>query len=154
MSKLNRKLNDDIVTAMKNRDSLKLTVLRMLKSAVQLAQIEKKQEECITDEEFFVIVRRLIKQRREAAEMYSSGGAKDRAELELEEAKILEVYQPAQMSDEDLIKLVAEAGAELEVTCLKDMGKLMGKVIATVKGEADGNRVKNKVQAYLASLSQ
>lgn len=151
--KLELELHDDIITAMKSKDSLKLSVLRMLKSAVQLAQIDKNKEDSFTEEDFFVIVRRLIKQRREAAEMYISGGANERAKLELEEAKILEVYQPAQMSDEDLAKLVAETASQLAVSGPKDMGRLMGKVIASVNGQADGNRVKNQVQTYLSSLA-
>ena len=110
-------------------------------------------------------MRRLIKQRVEAAEMYKVGGANDRAERELAEAKVLEAYQPAQMSDEDVAALVAKIAAEVgakgpkiaaEVGAKgpKDMGKVMGKVMAAVKGQADGNRVKAAVQQHLASLAQ
>lgn len=152
MSKLENRLQDDIVAAMKDRDSLKLAVLRMLKSAVQLAHIEKRCEGSFTEEDFFAIVRRLIKQRREAADMYASNGASDRAESELKEIKVLEAYQPKQMSDEELARIVEEAALQLAITDPKDMGKLMGKVIASVKGQAEGNRVKIQVQAYMSSI--
>ena len=153
MTNLVQQIQTDMVAAMKSREETKLSVIRMLKSAVQLAQVEKGKDNLLTDDEVLVIVRRLIKQRNEAAEMYKAGGALDRAEAELAEAKILEVYQPAQLSDEDLAKIVAETAAQVGASGPKDMRKLMGKSIAAVKGQADGNRVKEQVQKYLASLA-
>ena len=153
MSNLVTQIQNDMVAAMKSRDELKLSVLRMLKSAIQLAQIEKGKDTPLTDDDVLVLVRRLIKQRIEAAEMYKAGGVADRADSELAEAKILEVYQPAQLSDEDLAKIVAEIASQIGASGPKDMGKMMGKVIAAAKGQADGNRVKAEVQKYLSTLS-
>ena len=154
MSDLAVRVQSDLVAAMKNKDELKLSVLRMLKSSIQLMQVEKGKDHELTDDDVLVLVRRLIKQRVEAAEMYKSGGANDRAERELAEAKVLEAYQPAQMSDEDVAALVAKIAAEVGAKGPKDMGKVMGKVMAAVKGQADGNRVKAAVQQHLASLAQ
>lgn len=145
-------IQSDLVQAMKDKDDVKLAVLRMLKSAVQLAQVEKGKDAEFTDDDVLLIVRRLIKQRSEAAELYKSGGAADRSERELAEAKILEVYQPAQLKDEELEKLVAEAAQSAGASGLKDMGRVMGKAMAAVKGQADGNRVRQAVQKYLSSL--
>ncbi len=145
-------IQSDLVQAMKDKDDVKLAVLRMLKSAVQLAQVEKGKDAEFTDDDVLLIVRRLIKQRSEAAELYKSGGAADRAERELAEAKILEVYQPAQLKDEELEKLVAEAAQSAGASGPKDMGRVMGKAMAAVKGQADGNRVRQAVQKYLSSL--
>ena len=153
MSNLVTQIQNDMIAAMKSRDELKLSVLRMLKSAIQLAQIEKGKDTPLTDDVVLVLVRRLIKQRIEAAEMYKAGGVADRADSELAEAKILEVYQPAQLSDEDLAKIVAEIASQIGASGPKDMGKMMGKVIAAAKGQADGNRVKAEVQKYLSTLS-
>ena len=153
MSNLVTQIQNDMIAAMKSRDELKLSVLRMLKSAIQLAQIEKGKDTPLTDDDVLVLVRRLIKQRIVAAEMYKAGGAADRADSELAEAKILEVYQPAQLSDEDLAKIVAEIASQIGASGPKDMGKMMGKVIAAAKGQADGNRVKAEVQKYLSTLS-
>ena len=153
MSNLVTQIQNDMIAAMKSRDELKLSVLRMLKSAIQLAQIEKGKDTPLTDDDVLVLVRRLIKQRIEAAEMYKAGGVADRADSELAEAKILEVYQPAQLSDEDLAKIVAEIASQIGASGPKEMGKMMGKVIAAAKGQADGNRVKAEVQKYLSSLS-
>ncbi|MDO5114747.1 MAG: GatB/YqeY domain-containing protein [Synergistaceae bacterium] len=153
MSDLAVKIQSDLVTAMKNKDELKLSVLRMLKSAIQLAQVEKGREVSLSDDDILVLVRRLIKQRAEAAEMYKSGGAGDRAARELEEIKVLEAYQPAQLSDEDILKIVARIAEESGAAGPKDMGKMMGKTMAAVKGQADGNRVKAAVQQYLSQLA-
>ena len=89
MSDLLLRIQNDLVDAMKKRDDLRLSVLRMLKSAAQMAQIEKGKDIPLTDDEVLVLVRRLIKQRNEAAEMYRSGGAPDRAQTELDEIKVL-----------------------------------------------------------------
>ena len=153
MSDLELKIQNDLVDAMKKRDELSLSVLRMLKSAIQMAQIEKGRNLPLTDDEVLVIVRRLIKQRNEAAEMYSSGGAHDRAETELEEVKVLDSYQPEQLSDEEIVKIVTEISTQVEASGLKDMGKVMGKTVAAVKGRAEGGRIKELVLKHLSSKS-
>ena len=152
MSDLVARIQNDLVSAMKHKDELKLSVLRMLKAAVQFAQIEKGKDNELTDDDVLVLVRRLTKQRHEAAEMYKSGGALDRAQRELDEARVLEDYQPAQLSDGDIAKIVADTAAQVGASGPKDMGRMMGKVMAAVNGQADGNRVRAAVQAYLASL--
>ena len=153
MSDLELKIQNDLVDAMKKRDELRLSVLRMLKSAIQMAQIEKGRDLPLTDDEVLVIVRRLIKQRNEAAEMYRSGGAHDRAETELEDVKVLDSYQPEQLSDEEIVKIVTEISTQVEASGLKDMGKVMGKTVAAVKGRAEGGRIKELVLKHLSSKS-
>ena len=153
MSDLEKRIQSDLAASMKNKDELTLSVLRMLKSSIQLMQVEKGKDKSLTDDDVLVLVRRLIKQRVEAAEMYRNGGAEDRAERELAEAKVLEAYQPAQLSDEELLKIVEKVVEETGAKSPKDMGKVMGKAIAAVKGQADGGRVKNAVQSCLAKLA-
>ena len=152
MSDLLLRIQNDLVDAMKKREDLRLSVLRMLKSAVQMAQIDKGKDNSLTDDEVFVIVRRLIKQRNEAAEMYSSGGAADRAEKELEEIRVLDSYQPEQMSDDEIEKIVAYVSSKVGASGPKDMGKVMGNVMTEVKGRADGGRVKELVMKHLSSM--
>ena len=154
MSSLAARVQSDLVAAMKHKDELTISVLRMLKSSIQLMQVEKGKDHELTDDDVLILVRRLIKQRAEAAEMYRSGGADDRAERELAEAKVLEGYQPAQLSDEEIAQLVAQIADETGAKGPKDMGRVMGKAMAAVKGRADGNRVKAAVQQHLASLVQ
>ena len=150
MTDLVLRIQNDMVDAMKKRDELKLSALRMLKAAIQMAQIEKGRELSLSEDEVLVIVRRLIKQRSEAAEMYSSGGAQDRAEIELEEAKILGSYQPEQLSDEEIEKIVIDILSLVGASGPKDMGKVMGKTVAAVKGRADGERIKKIVLKHLS----
>lgn len=153
MPALTSQIQADLVSAMKNKEEIKLSVLRMLKSSIQLAQVEKGKDSVLTDDEVVVILRRLVKQRVEAAEMYKSGGADDRAREELDEAKILEGYLPAQLTDEALKTIVMDAVQAVGATGMKDMGKVMGKAVVAAKGQADGNRIKAVVQTYLSSLS-
>ena len=145
------RIQNDLVAAMKKRDELSLSVLRMLKSAIQMAQIEKGRDLALSEDEVLVIVRRLIKQRHEAAEMYRAGGAQDRADRELEEAKVLDSYQPEQLSDEEIEKIVTDILPLVGATGLKDMGKVMGKAVAAVKGRAEGERIKKMVLKHLSS---
>ena len=124
----------------------------MLKSAAQMAQIEKGKDIPLTDDEVLVLVRRLIKQRNEAAEMYRSGGAPDRAQTELDEIKVLDSYQPEQLPEEEIIRIVAEISSQVGASGPKDMGKVMGKAMAEVKGRADGGKVKDLVLKHLSSM--
>ena len=127
MSDLEMKIQKDLVDAMKKRDELSLSVLRMLKSAIQMAQIEKGKDNPLTDDEVLVIVRRLIKQRNEAAEMYRSGGAHDRAQSELEEVKVLDSYQPEQLSDEEIKEVTAQIKklADVRPQSIEDVDMLL-----------------------------
>ncbi|MCW1712342.1 MULTISPECIES: GatB/YqeY domain-containing protein [Synergistaceae] len=152
MSDLLLRIQNDLVDAMKKRDDLRLSVLRMLKSAAQMAQIEKGKDIPLTDDEVLVLVRRLIKQRNEAAEMYRSGGAPDRAQTELDEIKVLDSYQPEQLPEEEIIRIVAEISSQVGASGPKDMGKVMGKAMAEVKGRADGGKVKDLVLKHLSSM--
>ncbi|MDL2297725.1 GatB/YqeY domain-containing protein [Synergistaceae bacterium OttesenSCG-928-D05] len=153
MSTLMQQIQDDLVKAMKNKEEVRLSVLRMLKASMQMMQVEKGKDSTLTDDEVMVLLRRLIKQRNEAAEMYKNGGAEDRAQNELDEAKILEAYLPAQLSDVQLREIVANVAKEVGAQSVRDMGKVMGKAMSAVAGQADGNRVKAIVQDHLNSLS-
>jgi len=124
----------------------------MLKSAAQMAQIEKGKDIPLTDDEVIVLVRRLIKQRNEAAEMYKSGGAQDRAQKELDEIKVLDSYLPEQMPEEEIMKIIADISSQVGASGPKDMGKVMGKTMAELKGRADGGKVKDLVLRHLSSL--
>jgi uncharacterized protein YqeY len=142
----------DLLVAMKARDELKLSVLRMLKAEFQKAQADKGKSSELTEEETLVLVRRLIKQRKDAAEQYEAAGASDRAKAELSEIVVLESYLPAQLGDDELDTLVRSAAEKVSVASPKDMGKLMSVLMPLVAGQADGKRVKDRAAAYLASL--
>ncbi|MDO4219048.1 MAG: GatB/YqeY domain-containing protein [Synergistaceae bacterium] len=152
MTNLGTRIANDLVTAMKAKDELSLSVLRMLKSSMQLVVAEHSKDYELTEDEILTLVRRLIKQRKEAAEMYLKGKAADRAERELAEARVLEAYLPAQLSLEKIEEIVAETAKAVGATSQKDMGRLMGSVMAKVKGQADGSTVRNAVSSFLSKL--
>nr|MBQ6739780.1 GatB/YqeY domain-containing protein [Synergistaceae bacterium] len=139
----------DLMAAMKARDDAKLSALRMLKAEFQKLQADKGVNAKIADEDAQAVIRRLIKQRKEAAEQFKAGGALDRAEAELSDIKFLEPYLPAQLDDAELDKLIEAAAAEVGASSVKDMGKLMKAVMSKTAGRADGGRVKNRVTAFL-----
>lgn len=152
MTDLGARIASDLVTAMKAKDELSLSVLRMLKSSMQLVIAEHNKDYELTEDEILTLVRRLIKQRKEAAEIYLKGKAADRAERELAEAHVLEAYLPAQLSQEKIEEIVAQTAKEVGASSQKDMGRLMGAVMSRVKGQADGGAVRNAVSAYLSTL--
>ena len=142
-------ITHDLTHAMKEREEPKLSTLRMLKAEIQKLQADKGKSAEITDDDVHTIIRRLIKQRKDAAEQYSAGGANDRAASELAEIKILEPYLPKQLSDEELDSIIAESAKEINASSPKDMGKLMKAVMQKAKGLADGSHVKDRVNAFL-----
>ncbi len=144
-----QEITRDLTQAMKERSEPKLSTLRMLKAELQKLQADKGKSAEITDDEVYTVIKRLIKQRKDAAEQYRAGGAEDRAESELAEMKVLEAYLPKQLSDEEIDAIISESAKEIGVTSVKDMGKLMKSVMSKAKGLADGSRVKERVTAFL-----
>ena len=142
-------ITHDLTQAMKAREEPKLSTLRMLKAELQKLQADKGRSYEIVDADVQAVIKRLIKQRKDAAEQYSAGGAKDRAESELAEVKVLEPYLPQQLSNEALDEIIREAAEEIHASNPKDMGKLMKAVMSKAKGQADGAKVKEKVNAFL-----
>ena len=149
MVDLGKRIQEDLVHSMKSRDELRLGTLRMLKAALQLAQVEKGKAKELAEEEILVVVQRLIKQRREASEQYRAHGVADRADLELEEARILEGYMPDQLEDQEIAALALEAAIQAGAKGPRDMGRVMGILMPKVKGKAEGGRVRAAVSEIL-----
>jgi uncharacterized protein YqeY len=147
--KLEETIQRDLVAAMKSHDERSMTALRMLKTAIQLVSAEKGRGE-LTDEDIRVLVRRGLKQREETAELYRRGGASERAEEELAEARVLAAYLPAQLDDAELERVISSVISSLGASGLKDMGRVMGSAMKETAGRADGKRVKEIVTRLLA----
>jgi uncharacterized protein YqeY len=139
---LEERIQKDLVSALKNRDDATLSALRMLKTAIQIASTEKGRTGDITDAVVEVIIKRAVKQRHEAAELYKKGNAPERAAEELEEARILTGYLPLQMDDMELAQIVSDAIAKVGAAGLKDLGRVMGHAMKLADGRADGKRVR------------
>ena len=146
---LTQDIAHDLTQAMKSREEPRLSTLRMLKAELQKLQADKGRGVEITDDDVHTVIRRLIKQRKDAAEQYRAGGANDRAESELAEIGILEPYLPKQLGDDEIDAIIAEAAKEINASSPKDMGKLMKAVMSKAKGQADGGHVKDRVAAFL-----
>ena len=146
---LTQDIAHDLTQAMKLREEPRLSTLRMLKAELQKLQADKGKGVEITDDDVHTVIRRLIKQRKDAAEQYKAGGANDRAESELAEISILEPYLPKQLGDDEIDAIISEAAKEINASSPKDMGKLMKAVMSKAKGQADGSKVKERVTAFL-----
>lgn len=146
---ISENIKKQIIKSMKSGDELKTTTLKLLSTALHNAEIDKKREKLTEDEEI-VIVKREVKKRKDAIELYEKGGAKEKAEREKKELEILKEYLPEEMSDEELSKIVEETIKQSGAKTMTDMGKVMGMVMGKVKGQADGNRVSSIVKQKLS----
>ena len=144
---LKETLNNDIKTAMKAKDKETLAVLRMIKTAVQAAEIDKKEE--LNAEEELTILAREAKQRRESLAEFVKAGRDELVSKTEAEIEIVERYLPKQLSVEEVKEIIATVAEKIGATTQKEFGKLMGAVMQELKGKADGNVIKEQVKAHL-----
>ncbi len=144
---LQQRLDGDLKAAMKSSDSLKTSVLRMVKAAIKNKQVEKRKD--LSDEEIISVISTLTKQRRESINLFSKGGREDLAEKERQELAMLQLYLPGQLSPEDLDRIIMEAINESSAEGVKDIGKVMRLIMPRVQGAADGKVVNQRVRELL-----
>lgn len=142
------KMNKDFVQAMKNKDALRVSVLKMLKSQVKYREIDNR-EKPVTDEDVVEIIGKEIKKHEESIEMYRTGNREDLAKKEEEELKILKEYLPRQMTEEEVIAFVSEVIVKLGAESPKDFGRVMKEVMTALRGKADGAIIKRTVEESL-----
>lgn len=143
------RIQKELTAAMKAREELRLSVLRMLKTALHNRRIEKGAE--LDDPEALAVVKSLIKQRREAAEEFRKVGREDRAAAEEKEIPFLEAYLPAAVGEEAIRAAVEQAVQETGAATPKDIGKVMKAVMGRFAGQnVDGKRVNELVRARLS----
>jgi uncharacterized protein YqeY len=135
-----------IAEAMKARDTVRLSTLRLLSSAFNYEKIDKQHE--LTEEEELAVIKKQAKQRRDSIEAYKKAGSPERAEGEAQELKILEEFLPPEISDADLEKIVLDAIKATNAREMSDLGKVIG-LVKSKAPDADGGRVaaivKNKL---------
>jgi len=146
---LKAQLLQDMKEAMKARDKVRLSTIRMINSLIKNAEIEKRGE--LTDNEIIQLLMKYAKQRKEAIEMYGKGGRQDLVEKEKAELAVVESYLPEQMSEEKIRELVKEAIEATGASSPKDIGKVMQHVMPRVRGRADGSAVNKIVREMLAN---
>ena len=142
------KLNEDMVTAAKAKDKIRLSALRMLKTALHNREIDLMRP--LNETETMQILSGLVKQRKDSIEQFAKGGRQDLVEKEEAELKILQDFMPAQMSDEEVEALIKKAIADVGALSVKDMGKVMKALMPQITGKADGKAAGEKVKALLS----
>ena len=163
------KIQNDIVNAMKAKDALKLSTLRLLKGAIDLEKINKRLEtlsdediyviigkqiktrkESIVELDIYVIIGKQIKTRKESIVEFEKGNRKDLIDKTNEEIKILSSYMPEMLSEEEIINIIDETISLINATSIKDMGSVMREVSPKLKGKADMSLVSSIIKNKLS----
>ncbi len=147
-------LQQDVMTAlkvaMKAKDQTALTALRAVKSAILLAQTETGAGTELTEEQELLLLQKLVKQRKDSADIYLEQGRKDLALPEIDEAEVISQFLPEALTEEEIEKVVVMTIDSIGAEGMKDMGKVMGIVSKELAGQADGKTISNIVRAKLA----
>ena len=146
---LHKKIAEDIKTAMRARDTARLGVLRMVKSALQNTAIENGTTE-LEDPDVIAVIRKQIKQRQDSIEGFEKGGRGELAESERREIAVLEEYLPAMMTTEEITAIVASCIRDVGATSRKDMGAVMKEASARTAGRVDGKTLSTEVGRQLS----
>ncbi|HIW40450.1 MAG TPA: GatB/YqeY domain-containing protein [Candidatus Eubacterium pullicola] len=145
---LKERLTEDFKTAMKSKDEIAKNTINLARAAIKQVEVDTRKD--LTDEEIIPIIAKQVKMRKDALADFEKGGRTDLIDAYNKEIEVLEVYLPAQLSEDEIKKVVTETAAELGIDGGKqNMGKLMGPVMAKVKGQADGGAVKKIVMEFL-----
>lgn len=148
---MNEKINEDLKSAMKEKDTFKLSVLRMLKSALQMEQIAKKHE--LSDSEIASVIKKQVKVRKDSAEEYKKYGKDESVKALEEEIAILDAYLPEEMSESEITEIINRVFDDVKPTSMKDMGIIMKKVNELlVDKNADMSLVSKLVKDKLSNI--
>jgi len=150
---LEEKILNDYREAMKQKDTLKSSILSFLRSSLMNLAIEKSKDK-LGDDDVIAVIKTHIKRTRDSIEQFKTGGREDLVKKETGELEILQSYLPAQLSTEEIQKIVDEIISEVGATSIKEMGKVMKEVMAKVAGKADGKQVSELVKAKLTSTKK
>ena len=142
-------INNDIKVAMKAKAKEDLEALRAVKSALLLAATDKGVSGEVSEEAGILMLQKLVKQRKEAADAYISQNRADLAEVELNQAAIIEKYLPEQLSEDKIREIVQKAITATGASTMKDMGKVIGMISSELAGKADNKLVSQIVKSFL-----
>jgi len=146
---LTTQIDQDIKQAMLAKQADRLRGLRAIKSALLLARTEKGAAEEVTPEAEVKVLQKLVKQRKESAEIYKTQNRDDLYKVEMEELEVIEAYLPKQMSHAEVETYLKEVIARVGATSVKDMGKVMGTANKELAGKADGRTISEVVKSLL-----
>ena len=143
-------ISSSIVKAIKNKNNDELESLRAIKSALLLAKTQKNSGGEISEADEIKILQKLVKQRKESAEIYSNQDRLELAELELNQAKVIEKFLPKQLDHDEIENIISEIIDQSGAQGMKDMGKVMGLASSQLSGKADGKTISNIVRSKLS----
>ena len=146
---INKKINEEMVSAAKAKDKIRLSAVRMIKTALHNKEIELIRP--LNETEIMQLLSVMVKQRKDSIEQFAKGGRTDLVEKEEAELKVVQEFLPAQMSDEEVENLIKKAIAEAGAVSAKDMGKVMKILMPQITGRADGKAAGEKVKTLLSS---
>ncbi|MBI4689561.1 MAG: GatB/YqeY domain-containing protein [Nitrospirae bacterium] len=147
-----KKINEDLIASMKGKaegSELRISTLRMMKSAVKNAEIAKRGKGDLTDEDIIGVLSGMVKQRKESVEQYQKADRPSLAEKENKEINIIQEYLPEQLTTEELNEIIKSTIRETGVTGMKEIGRLMKELMPKVKGRADGKVVSTRIKEIL-----
>ena len=144
---LSERINNDLKEAMKSKDSFRLSVIRMVKGAMQLAKPNPREE--LTDDDVITVISKQIKMRNDSIKEFETAGRSDLVEQNKKEIEILNTYMPKQLSEEELTEIIDKVFEEVKPTSQKDMGLIMKNISPLVRGKADMSLVNKLVKERL-----
>ncbi len=147
---LEQTINQDIKAAMIAKDNARLRGLRAIKAAVLLAKTEKGASEDLTEEGEIKVLQKLVKQRKESAEIYKNQSREDLYQIEIEEQEVIEQYLPKQLDRASVELIIKDIIKESNASSVKDMGKVMGAANQKLAGQADGRTISEVVKSLLS----
>ena len=144
---LRERINQDLKTAMKEKDVKKRDALRLLTSAFKQIEVDERKE--LTDDDVIKIIQKQVKSRNDSIVQYKEAGRDDLMQIELDEIAVFTPYLPAQLSDDELSAELSKIIAQVGASTMKDMGKVMGMASKQLAGKADGKRINECVKGLL-----
>ena len=144
---LKQKLQEDLKTSMKNKDTVRKSVVTLIRSSIKQIEVDKRIE--LSDDDIIDIISKQLKQRNDSLEQFLNAGSEDLVEETRSEIEILKEYLPQQLSEEELNEIVKQTISEVGATSMKDMGKIMSVIRPKTKGRADGKLINKLVKENL-----
>ena len=145
---LEEKLVDEMKQAMKSNDKLRLSTIRMIRSAIKNKEIEQRQK--LDDEGIFRVFQGMVRKSEESIEQFKAGGRMDLVEKEQKEVETMKSFLPQPLSREEILKIIDQSIEETQASSLKDLGKVMKSVMPRLEGKADGKSINQLVKEKLS----
>jgi uncharacterized protein len=147
MSDLLNQIKSGMKDAMRNKEKVRLTAIRMLLAAIKQIEVDQRKE--ITDTDVLTVLDKMIKQRRDSIAQFESAGRDELADIEKQEIEALQVYMPQPLTDDEISSLIDQALADSGAESMRDMGKVMAILKPKLQGKADMGAVSGKIKAKL-----